>query len=68
MDGRRSGTGCRALAGMALVGGGAVTLLVGMGAAAGLLRQDPQGMMLLAGALILLGIGVFVSAAFRGRG
>ena len=68
MGGKSSAVGCRALIGLVMFCTGLATMLVAGGAAAGLLRQDPQGMFLLAGILCLVGVGVFASAAFRGGG
>lgn len=60
--------GCRAAIGLILIGVGVVTGLFGWLTSLDVLRRDPQGMMLVAAVLFLVGLGVFLSVAFRGGG
>ena len=41
---------------------------VGWLASQDVLRRDPQGLMMVAAVLLLLGVGLFVSVAFRSGG
>lgn len=66
MDGKRRSVGCSALVGLVMFCTGLAIMLVGWGAAAGLLRRDPQGMFLLAVVLCLVGVGVLIGVSFRG--
>jgi hypothetical protein len=65
-QGGRAGVGCILLVGLVLLGAGCFTASVVVGGQAGLLRDDPQGMLLLAGLAILGGVAL-VAVAIRGR-
>ena len=60
--------GCVLLAGLMLIGAGCFTASVVVGGQAGLLRDDPQGILLLAAVAVCLGLAaVVVAERLRGR-
>ena len=64
----RAGVGCVLLLGLILLGAGAFMSLVVMGGASGILRSDPQGMLLVAALAALVGLALmFVSVGLRRR-
>ena len=66
--GGRAGVGCVLLGGLILLGAGGFTALVGVGGESGVLRSDPQGMLLLAALALLVGLVlVVVSVGMRRR-
>lgn len=67
-QGGRAGVGCILLVGLLLLGAGCFAASVVVGGQAGLLRDDPQGMLLLAGLAILVGVVLVVAAIARRRG
>lgn len=60
---RVKGSGCLALIGIVLMGVGIMVAVVGVAAQSGLLRSDPAGLVLLAAAVGLVGLLVFVAAS-----
>jgi hypothetical protein len=62
-----SGKGCLALGGLVLLAAGALLGLAAAGEAAGLLRSDPAGLGLVAAAVGLLGLALFVAATAARR-
>jgi hypothetical protein len=64
----RAGVGCILLAGLVLLGAGCFTSLVAAGGAAGVLRDDPQGVMLLGVFAALIGIVLVGLSIARRRG
>lgn len=68
MSGKSGALGCRAAIGLILMGAGLMTGAVGWLASQDVLRRDPQGLMMVAAVLLLLGVGLFVSVAFRSGG
>lgn len=64
----RAGVGCVLLAGLIFLGAGAFTAVVVAGGQSGMLRSDPQGMLLIAALAALMGlVMVFVSVGARRR-
>ena len=64
----RSSVGCVLLVGLILFGVGSFLALVSVGGRAGLLRDDPQGLLLLGAAVTLVGVlVVFFAISMRRR-